>query len=653
MDIRHLPEMHSHLPKSLNRRRFLQSTAAGYLGLALPPIAWAGDALGAADESFDALSRDLLRDWCDGMLAVQIHAPDDPTRHGALDCPGCNFIHGRCMDAVYPFLHMAKVTGEEKYLTAGINVFEWSKNVTLPNGAWSNDLNPNSWQGTTLFGAIALAEALHHHGDLLDDETRARWTERLGRAADFIYQTITWMEHANINYGCVSIFGMHLLGKVLDRPQYLERSRKLAAELDNYISEPSGLIFGEGKPAQRVSPRGARPVDLAYNVEESIPAIAMTAVATGDEKLTATAVRLLESHLDFMLPDGAWDNSFGTRQAKWTYFGSRTSDGCQPGYALMVDHHSAFAAAVIENTRLMRRCTHDGLLAGGPHLVSAGMKPCVHQTFVAAKALAMVRDQDGLVQKIQRSAPLPRAVADGVRHYPEITTWLAARGPWRATITATDWIYRPGIRQPTGGCISLLWHPQAGPIFAGSMPRYVRVEQKNMQVHPHPGNHPLTPRVELRDDETWHTQLFDLAAEVTHTDADGRIAIEVATRLLDEDGNPPRDGRAECALTYHFDAESAIITARAPGVGSESARPRLVLPIISPTGETVTRVSGNRIEIRKPGGTLIIEANAPLEIEDPGRPRIFNLVPGFEAVPVFAEIPAHGKLSCSIRVMQR
>lgn len=629
----------------------MRSTAAGYLGIALSPLLRAKTSADQDDESFDVLSRDLLRDWCDGMLAARINAPSDRTRHGALDCPGCNFIHGRCMDAVYPFLHMAKVTGEEKYLTAGIEVFEWADNVTLETGAWTNDLNPNSWQGTTLFGAIAVAEALHHHGDLLDADTRQRWIERLGRAADFIYKTITRMEFANINYGCVSIFGMHLLGKTLDRPEYHERSRQLAAELDNYISEPNGLLFGEGKPAKRTSPRGARPVDLAYNVEESIPAIAMTAIATGDEKLTATAKRLLESHLEFMLPDGAWDNSFGTRQAKWTYFGSRTSDGCQPGYALMADHHPAFATAVIANTRLMRRCTHDGLLAGGPHLVSAGLKPCVHQTFVAAKALAMVRDHDGLAQKIQPGAPLPRAVADGVRHYPEIATWLAARGPWRATITATDWIYRPGIRQPTGGCVSLLWHAQLGPLFAGSMPRYDRVEPHNMQVHPHPGDHPLTPRVELRDGEKWFTQLFDLAAEVNHTDTDGRLTIDVATRLLDESGDAPPHGSAACALTYHFDADTATITATAPGAGSANVRPRLVLPLISPSGETVTRISANRIEIRKPTGTLIVETNAKLEIEDHGRPRIFNLVPGFEAVPVFAEIPPDGAISCRIRMM--
>jgi len=584
------------------------------------------------------------------MLAVRIDAPDDPTRHGALDCPGCNFIHGRCMDAVYPFLHMATVTGEERYLTAGIDVFEWSKNVSLDSGAWLNDLDPKSWQGTTLFGAIALGEALHHHGDLLDAGTRGRWTDRLGLAADFIYQNIDRLEFANINYGCTAIFGMHLLGKMLDRPHYLERSRALAAGIDAFITEPSAFLIGEGRPATRVSPRGCRPVDLGYNVEESLPAMAMAAHLTGDEKLAARVRRMLESHLDFMLPDGAWDNSFGTRQAKWTYWGSRTSDGCQPGYALMADHHPAFATAAIENTRLMRRCTVDGLLAGGPHLASAGMKPCVHHTFTHAKALAVVRDHHGLARKIHRSAPLPRAVADGVRHYPEIATWLAARGPWRATITAYDWLYRDNVRQPTGGSISLLWHPQLGPLFAGSMPRYVPVERRNMQDHPHPGDHPLTPRVELRDGKSWFTQLYDLAAQVIATDADGRITLDVATRLLNEAGDAPPQGQSRCALRYQFDKETLAITASAPGVGSEVLRPRLVLPVISPTGEMVAQESANRIDIRKPGGTLIVEANAALHVQDTGRPRIFNLVPGFEAVPVFADIPADGTLVCRLRV---
>jgi len=621
------------------RRDFLRAAAAGVLSLPLAPLL-AREDVSQHEESFDILSRDLLRDWCDGMLALQIHDPSNPARHGALACPACDFIHGRCMDAVYPFLHMAKATGEKKYLDAGIAVFEWSKNVSHDDGSWTVIADPKSWKGITVFGAIALADTLHHHGDLVDKERRQRWLDRLGRAGDFIFQNFTKLDYANINYGCTGIHGMALLGRVLERPAYLERSRQLASGLKDYLTKPNGLLFGEGKPPDGTSPRGCRAVDLGYNVEESLVSIALAADASGDAELAAIAGKLLQSHLEFMLPDGAWDNSWGTRQSKWSYWGSRTSDGCQPGYAVMAKDHPVFATAVIENTRLYRRCTARGLLHGGPHYISHGVKPCVHHTFTHAKALATLRDHGELARQIRSTVPLPRAVADGVREYPEIATWLAARGPWRATVTAYDWIYQEKARQPTGGAISMLWHQQAGPLFAGSMARYHLVEKNNMQLYPE--DHPLTPRVELWEDGEWFAQLYDLGAKVSASDKDGVIRFDVAARLLNEARKPSR-GKADCPLIYQLDAETLTITASAPGA-------RLVLPVVSPNGEKVMQTA-NRIEIHKPQCKVVIEANAPLRIQETARPRIFNLVPGFEAVPVIAEIPTDGKLECRIRVV--
>lgn len=58
----------------------------------------------------------------------------------------------------------------------------------------------------------------------------------------------------------------------------------------------------------------------------------------------------------------------------------------------------------------------------------------------------------------------------------------------------------------------------------------------------------------------------------------------------------------------------------------------------------------DRLEIHKPEGVVILEANTRLHIEEVGAPRIFNLVPGFEAVPVFAEVPADSTLECRIHV---
>lgn len=638
-------------PPDIVRRRFLQTLGTSWVALSLPPLLAADQRSRAAkDESFDTLSRDLLRDWCDGMLALQIHDPSDPSKHGALACPACDFIHGRCMDAVYPFLHMAKVTGDDKYLDAGIAVFEWSKNVSQDDGSWTVMPDPKSWRGITVFGAIALAETLHRHGGLLEDATRRRWHERLGRAGDYIYQNFTALDFSNVNYGCTGIYAMNLLGSFLDRPAYGDRSRQLASALKDFLTKPNGLLLGEGKPATKTSPRGCRPVDLGYNVEESLVAVALCADATNDPELSAIAGRLMEAHLAFMLPDGGWDNSWGTRQAKWTYWGSRTSDGCQPGYAVLAKNHPSFATAVIENTRLYRRCTARGLLHGGPHYISHGVKPCVHHTFTHAKALATLRDHGDLAQRIQTAAPLPRAVADGIRDYPEIATWLAARGPWRATVTAYDWIYHEQQQQPTGGVISMLWHSQAGPLLAGSMARYFMVEKYNMQLYPE--DHPLTPRVELWEDGTWFTQLYDLAAEVTHSDKDGTLGFDVVTRLLDKQRKAPARGNASCSLTYRFNSDAVIIAVNATGVGSGPARPRLVLPLISPNGEKVIQ-SANRIEIQKPQGTVVVDSNAPLRIEKTNRPRAFNLVPGFEAVPIFAEIPADSLLECSIRFLPK
>ena len=56
------------------------------------------------------------------MIKIQIINPSDPTVHGQFKCP-TEWMHGRVIDAVYPFFCMAKITGEQKYLDAGITVF--------------------------------------------------------------------------------------------------------------------------------------------------------------------------------------------------------------------------------------------------------------------------------------------------------------------------------------------------------------------------------------------------------------------------------------------------------------------------------------------------------------------------------------------------
>jgi len=116
----------------MKRRIFLQSSTAASLGLLLPIVGCRQESseISEKETAYQELVFVLLKDWCDGMLKLQINKPEDSAIHGALDCPACNKIHGRCMDAVYPFMYMADKTGEKKYMNAAIEVMEWSKNVT-------------------------------------------------------------------------------------------------------------------------------------------------------------------------------------------------------------------------------------------------------------------------------------------------------------------------------------------------------------------------------------------------------------------------------------------------------------------------------------------------------------------------------------------
>ena len=67
---------------------------------------------------------ELLQTWCDSLLELQISGTGQSTLDGALLCPACHTIHGRCGELVYPLLTLAKHTGKENYLTAAQKLFD-------------------------------------------------------------------------------------------------------------------------------------------------------------------------------------------------------------------------------------------------------------------------------------------------------------------------------------------------------------------------------------------------------------------------------------------------------------------------------------------------------------------------------------------------
>lgn len=623
----------------MKRKEFIQLSTLGSVGVSLPIStllnSCAEKTAPTHSLEFKNLTINLLKDWCDGMISVQINNPSNLEEHGALGCPSCSHIHGRCMDAVYPFLYMADVTGDKKYLNAAILVMDWAENnVSQENGSWTVIPNPKSWKGITIFGAIALAEALYYHGHVLDEERRNAWTARLEKAGNYVYKTFT-ISFTNINYGGTAIYGLHLIGSVLQNNEFKAKSKSLAEEVKSYFTANENLLFGECKPdAKKLSAKGLHGVDLGYNVEETLNSLVMYALKEKDKELLQIVTKSLNSHLEFMLPDGAWDNSWGTRQYKWSYWGSRTCDGSQPAFAMMADSNPAFGTAAIKNTELLQRCTANGLIHGGLHYVSHGIPPCVHHTFTHAKPLTALLDHWEHLREINKDTDLPRVTNDGVIDFKDLDVSLFARGDWRGTVSAYDAIYKDGdYRQATGGALSVLYHNKVGLLCAASMAIYKLVEPYNQQ--PNPGDDfALTPRVETFKDEVWYSNIFDRTATIRSTDNESKIQLIGKTQLKNKSNNIVSETASDFELSYQCSKDLLQIKAKTDQFIKEATA--FVLPIISPTGEKVNQPKPNEITIQKLEGLVSIQASVPLKIKETPKERVFNMVPGAEAVPIMA-----------------
>ncbi len=636
------------MPKlTLTRREMLQLSATAATVLTLP--AFAEPAQPTPQENLYAV---LLQTWCDGLLAHQSTNPD-PALRGALLCPACAIIHGRCGDAVYPLLRQAHATGQSKYLEAALLVHEWSEQqVSRADGSWINDVTLSSWQGITVFHAIALAEALHHHGSILDTATRQRWTDRLARAAKFLDTFIT-IETGNINYPVTSSHCFAICAQVLNDPHYLDRARTLAHASMDYFTE-NNLLFGEGHPQTAITPKKCRPVDLGYNIEESLPSLAQYALLTKDQAVLDRTVAALRAHLEFMLPDGAWDNSWGSRNYKWTWWGSRTSDGCHPAFVLLADHDPRFREAALRNVELMSACTHNNVLYGGPHYHQHGDRPCIHHTFTHAKSLATVLDSN-LATVPSPRLTLPRDQPYNIKSFPEIATHLASIGPWRATVTGYDFEYIERVQSggggagggghASGGALSLLYHQQLGPILTASMTEYQLIEISNQQVHLDKPHMCLTPRIELAGKQTC-TSLSDFEATVTTNATPTQIVVEAKGRLLTASHHPPTTGDARYHLIYNLTQSAVEI--RATSEAPPETALRFILPVISSSTESITQPDPKTIQIKKPTGTLTIRIASHQPPEAIPTERTFNLVPGFEAIPI--TIPMQPNQEITIRI---
>ena len=514
--------------------------------------------------------RELLKNYCDALISLQDKSEDKAFK-GGIYCRACKNIHGRCPDAVYGFIVAAKLFGEEKYLRAAKDVFAYGDNLLCNDGGMYNDAQTN-WRYTTTFHQTALIETLRSGAGILDRETYAAFEKRAGRMAEWLYNNLDEKSPANINYATTNGLALALSGNYFHEQKYLDRAKRLIAYAMEHISE-NGLLYGESKPHDKLSAKGCPAIDIGYNVEESVPALVKYAYEVSDEALKERLVKIVRALLDFMLPDGGWDNSFGNRNNKWTYWGSRTSDGCAPMFLLLAGKDAAFAEAAYRNAEMLEKCSEGGLLYGGPHYHKRGEYACTHHTFEHVNSLAFVLEHIDETFLLPAPSSIPSDGADLCKYYSEVRTFKLAKGDFLATITDYDFdIVFSG--HATGGTLTALYHKKVGPMIMGSVTDYVLAEPTNMQQVKDLENHrSLLPRLIKTIGNKEYSSTFYLHVETGCAQTDGAYCVTADTGLATNRGEILTGAKPQIEYALSESGMRINIT-RAEGV-------KFVLPLIA------------------------------------------------------------------------
>lgn len=555
---------------------------------------------------------ELLKKWCDRLLTLQIKELKEKEFYGGIMCHSCSMIHGRIADCVYPLVYMYDKTKNEKYLDGARLAMDWAINNTRRKsfGFYNDKTSP--WVGTTAFFQIAVGEALFYHSECLDSETKIKWRAIFDEQSEFIYKTFSSPGFSpNINYYAAEAASMAVAYRVNGKEKYKQRAYEKFEYIEGFFND-NGLLFGEGKPRDGVTPKGCNCVDIGYNMEESLPLLTLCGHMLNDCGILDFCEQKIMAHLEFMLPDGAIDNSFGTRANKWTYWGSRTSDGLQSGFVYLASKNPIISEAVQRNFELFEKCTYDGLLYGGAMYIDAGEEPCVHHTFCHAKALAAMLDNG---YEYREKAVLPRDEQYGVKCMDSVGVKLISSGGFRATVSEYDFIY---CRESeiSGGTLSLLWHDKAKLIFAAA--KNVVTEPKNMQHSRYDDKMECTaPRIAHGEYES----VNDIEAKTHVLQSDNVIEVIAEGKLSTVNCN--RSCESDYCIKYKFEENCVSISARS-AVGGE-----LILPLICGKNETaVLDKNCLTVESRKIKMVCNDEIYAPDGVDC----RSFNTAGGFETI---------------------
>ncbi len=485
---------------------------------------------------------ELLKRYATWLISHQF-GEEEKALEGGLYCPSCKTIHGRCIDAVFGLSIAYKTFGDEKYLQGARRLLRYSENLICSDGGVYNDLQ-TTWRYTTVFFVIDLAETLLYAEDVLPADFVKEIEKHIEIHAKWLFENLDEHSPTNINYPINNALALYLCGERLGKEEYKAKARHLAEYALKHIT-PSLLLMGEGKPHDKKTRRGCDAIDLGYNLEESLPALVKYAYYAKDEAMLGKLFEVVKAHFAFILPDGAIDNSFGCRNYKWTYYGSRTCDGLLPMALIFGAKEPSFLECARRNLKLMEACSEDGALSGGVDYHRHGENPCIHHTFEHINSLAF----SCAICKGDNPFTKPCLIPSDFcyeAYYPEMDSYRRGGKNFLFDISCYDEnIAYSG--HASGATLTMLFSREKGPLVMGSVGDYALTEPTNMQVPLDLQRHrALLPRFETNVGG----KLFS-SAYYTETEKIGEDGLIFRSGLMSREGEKLEGSEFRCAYFDH------------------------------------------------------------------------------------------------------
>jgi hypothetical protein len=588
----------------------------------------------------------VLERMADQLVSTQITDPNDPD-HGALVSPSTNPQlnprHSRAAEAVYPLAVMYKHSGDRKYVVSAMILGNWLLGIQQEDGAWGENWpDHDGWTGTTADQLISLAGALELIGPELAEDDRRDWSQGITLAANYSLDRFG-PGRSNINYIPTAAVGLVLAHRAVESPraEWLQKAAELMDYLYTQVNEDD-LIVGEGKG-----------VDLGYNIAQTIGFMAWYGILRNEPETVDRAASLALSHLYFMYPNGAMDNSWGTRSFKWTLeSGTKTAPGVHFTLALLADRDPAIhRGAQLALDWLERHALdeHDRVVYG-PHayLHENSNPPSNYGTFARAQSIATAVEYGPTATA---AAPIPAERTNWLKHFPTVGTAVLRTDRVMATVSA----YANNERYPLetavrGGSATVTWFDGYGPdgfLQVSSQTVYNRIENKHMPDGIDPL--PLTPRIESTG-EPYRTNLFDAGAILQAGESAGgyRVVTSGKLKTLEEESGPG------FTWTHEFAADSYRKT-----VEVEAAEGlQIVEPFVDNPGNRYELVDGDTFVITEADGRQwqlkVDESSIPYALSHGDqRERYYVPFPGFNAYPLTIRLAGDGPARLAYTVSPR